>query len=126
MRASTVLLIGVGVLWGAAQAGAQILPADRTTTWRPGVVGGIPNRTTVCATLNAATFGNGSQDASGAIQTALDACPSGQVVMLTAGTFTVNNYLLIHSAITLRGAGAGVTLLRKTNGACPPVAVPAC
>jgi len=117
MRASTVWLIGVGLLWGSAQAGAQILPADRTTTWQPGVVGGIPNRTTVCATLNAATFGNGSLDASAAIQAALNACPTGQVVMLSAGTFTVNNYLLIQSAITLRGAGANVTVLRKTNGA---------
>jgi hypothetical protein len=38
-------------------------------------------------------------------------------VQLSAGTFTVNDYLLIHSAITLRGAGAGATLLQKTNGA---------
>jgi hypothetical protein len=31
--------------------------------------------------------------------------------------FTVNNYLLIHSPITLRGSGAGKTILQKTNGA---------
>src|SRR5262252_861484 len=100
-RAGPITVFSVIVLCAAPGAWAQILPADRTTTWRPGVVGGIPNRTTVCTTLNAATFGNGSQDASAAIQTALNACPTGQVVMLSAGTFTVNNYVLIHSAITL-------------------------
>ena len=37
--------------------------------------------------------------------------------MLKPGTFIVNNFLLIHSPITLRGSGAGVTILKKTNGA---------
>jgi hypothetical protein len=95
------------------------LDPDRRTVWNPGMMaaGGIPTRTTVCATLNASSYGNGGQEASGAIQAALDGCPSGQVVQLSAGTFTVNNYLLIRKPITLRGAGAGVTILQKTNGA---------
>src|SRR5262249_18653427 len=80
-------------------------------------VGGIPNRTSVFTTINASTYGNGSMDASAAIQAAVDACPAGQVVQLSAGNFTVNNAILIHSGITLRGAGAGVTILTKTNGA---------
>jgi hypothetical protein len=37
--------------------------------------------------------------------------------MLTAGTFTINNFLLLHNNITLRGSGAGVTTLVKPNGA---------
>ena len=37
--------------------------------------------------------------------------------MLKPGTFIVNKFLLIHSTITLRGSGAGVTILKKTNGA---------
>lgn len=82
-------------------------------------VGGIPNRTTIFTNLAASTYGNGLQDASSGIQAALDACPAGQVVQLSAGTFTVNNYLLIHSAITLRGSGPGSTILQKTNGARP-------
>jgi hypothetical protein len=93
-------------------------------------VGGIPSRTTTCAMIDAATYGNGATDASAGIQAALDACPDGQVVELSAGTFTVNNLLLVHSAITLRGAGAGVTILQKTNGAkprtTPTMPVPAC
>jgi hypothetical protein len=107
----------LGLLAWAAEGSAQILPADRTTVWNAGVPGGIPARTTVCAGVDAATYGGGAQDASAAIQAALNACPTGQVVLLSAGTFTVNNLLLIHSAITLRGAGAGTTILQKTNGA---------
>ncbi len=95
------------------------LGPDRRTAWNPGLMsaGGIPVRTTPCATLAASSFGNGSQDASAAIQQALDACPAGQVVQLSAGTFTLNNFVLISKAITLRGAGAGSTILQKTNGA---------
>lgn len=92
----------------------SFLPSDRTTTWQPGLmsVGGIPNRTTVCATLSP----SGGDDST-AIQAKLDSCPDNSVVLLSAGTFTVNNYLLVHSPITLRGAGAGLTILKKTNGA---------
>ncbi len=99
---------------------AQILPSDRATTWNPGIPGGVPFRTTVCATLNAASYGNGSSEASTAIQAAISACPVGQVVQLSAGTFRINsNALLIAKGITLRGAGPGITILRRTNGATP-------
>ena len=62
---------------------AQIVPADRGTTWNPGIPGGIPARTTVCATVVAG----------GNIQAAINACPAGQVVQLGAGTW---NLSLIH------------------------------
>lgn len=97
-------------------ASASLLPADRMVAWNPGMmsVGGIPNRTTVYATLSPS-----GRDDSVAIQTALNSAPSGQVVMLGPGTFVVNKSLLIHSPVTLRGSGAGVTKLVKTNGAKP-------
>jgi len=97
------------------------LPAERTTAWKPGVTlnGGIPERTNVCATLDAAKFGNGARNASSAIQAAIDACPDGQVVSLSAGTFLVNDLVLVHKGITLRGAGADLTTLTKSNGAKP-------
>ena len=100
-----------------------LFPSDRVTTWNPGVPGGIPNRTTVCATVNASAYGNGSSDATNGIQAAIDACPAGQVVMLSAGTFTINsgNYLLIDRSVTLRGAGPTRTTLQKTDGARPDV-----
>jgi hypothetical protein len=95
-------------------ASAAIIPPDRNFSWNPGLnsKGGIPVRTKICATLSP----GGSND-SAKIQAAINSCPVGQVVMLSAGTFIVNNFLLIRSSITLRGAGAGVTILSKTNGA---------
>jgi hypothetical protein len=98
------------------------LPADRRTIWKPGVAGGIPNRSTVCKKVNASTYGNGASDATAGIQAAINACPAGQVVQLSAGTFTIGTtgvFVLVNKGITLRGAGPGQTTLQKTNGAKP-------
>ena len=104
---------------------AAIIPSDRTTLWTPGIPGGVPARTTVCATVSASTYGDGASDASAGIQAALNACPAGQVVQLSAGTFRINsNYLFMNKGITLRGAGAGVTFLERTNGAQDGTYVP--
>jgi hypothetical protein len=101
----------------AAQVNTSIVPTEGRTTWAPGVTTGIPARATICATIQASTYGNGASESSAGIQAALAACPTGQTVQLSAGTFLVNNYILINKAVTLRGAGAGSTTLRKTNGA---------
>jgi hypothetical protein len=99
---------------------SAILPADRRTAWNPGMmgVGGIPHRSTVCSTLSPR---GGTLDDTARIQNAIDACPAGQVVQLTAGGFNINsgNFLLINKGITLRGDGPGQTTLAKTNGAKP-------
>ena len=110
----TILRAAFCLIFFGGLAHAQVIPLDRNFPWNPGMMskGGIPNRTTICATLSP----SGGDD-SAAIQAKLDSCPANQVVMLNAGTFKVNNYLLIHSPITLRGSGAGVTILNKTNGA---------
>lgn len=81
----------------------------------------IVHRTTVYTTL--ASSSTRSQ-----IQTALDDCPSGQVVELGAGTFTVAGALLVPSDVTLRGQGPS-TILNFTSdsssdwywagGSCP-------
>ena len=78
--------------------------------------GGIPNRTTVCKTLS--PLGDGKDDTAN-IQSAIEACPLGQVVLLSAGTFTVGegNFVLLNRGVTLRGAGPGATKLQRTNGA---------
>lgn len=101
-------------LTAGAQVGAGLVPPPALTTWAPGVRG-IPTRTQVCATVSAGAFGNGAQDASAGIQAAINACPLEQVVQLSAGVFTVNNHVRIGKAITLRGAGPGLTTLQKTN-----------
>jgi hypothetical protein len=104
---------------GSVDASA-FLPADRRTVWNPGMraVGGIPVRTKVCATLTPS--GKGIDDRN-QVQAAIDACPEGEVVQLSAGTFVINGggYLLIHRGITLRGAGPDRTTLARTDGAKP-------
>jgi hypothetical protein len=99
---------------------SSILPADRATTWNPGMMGagGIPVRSKVCSTLT--PRGEGLDDTA-QIQVAINKCPAGQVLQLAAGTFIINdgNYLLINKGITLRGAGPDQTTLAKTDGAKP-------
>jgi hypothetical protein len=92
------------------------LPPDRLTTWAPGIPGGVPARTTVCATLAAETYDNGADDATAGIQAALDTCPVGQVVQLTAGDFKVTDVILITKGIVLRGMGPTQTKLKMPVG----------
>ncbi len=95
-----------------------IIPADRLYAWNPGVTynGGIPARATTCSTLNPISGADNAPQ----IQAAINACPAGQTVFLNAGTYQLSgkqNSPVINKAITLRGAGAGLTILDKTNGA---------
>src|SRR6202035_1161781 len=50
---------------------------------------------------------------------AITACPSGQVVLLAPGTFTIaeGNFVLVNDSITLRGSDPGTTILTRTGGA---------
>jgi hypothetical protein len=69
-------------------------------------VGGIPDRTTVCATVN--PLGGGNSDFA-QITKAINNCPAGQVVQLGAGAFTVHLADLpiqLSRGITLRGTGS--------------------
>jgi hypothetical protein len=104
---------------GSISLGA-ILPADRATIWNPGMrgAGGIPVRTSICSTLSPR---GRALDDTAQIQTAIDACPPGEVVQLTAGSFIINsgNFLLVDKGVTLRGAGPNQTTLVKTDGAKP-------
>ncbi len=116
--------VDLAQLAGAPPAKTQsddFLPPDRMVAWNPGMTseGGIPARSTIYKTLSP----SGADD-SAMIQAALDRAPADQVVMLSPGTFIVNNLLLIRRPITLRGSGAGETKLVKTNGARPRKPVP--
>jgi len=115
-----------------------IMAQERRTTWNPGIAGGIPSRTTICATINAATYGNGTTDATAAIQSAITGCPAGQVVYLPAGTYATTATLGIDHGVVLRGAGPALTKIKldPTKGLtaifiglwssyAPPVAVTA-
>jgi hypothetical protein len=90
-----------------AQQWAGIVDPSRAIDWSSaGVPGGIPNRTTICATLNPGA--TASQ-----ISSALAACPAGQVVFLNAGTYNLTASIVVtaHNNVTLRGAGADQTFL---------------
>src|SRR3989304_5539740 len=89
-----VLLLALPMAAQAAPPWPGILDPSRAIDWsEAGIPGGIQNRTTVCASLNASTYGNGSSDATSAIQAALNSCPAGQVVLLSAGKFRINTSL---------------------------------
>src|SRR5262249_23210995 len=114
--------VAVQVLLQALPARGDIIPADRRTTWNPGLnaVGGIPFRTVVFRTL--APSGG---DDTAAIQAALDGCPANQVVLLGPGTFRISGdgLQVRRSNITLRGAGATRTRLVKSAGTNMPVVI---
>jgi hypothetical protein len=107
-----------------SQAWSGILNSSRAIDWSTaGIPGGIPTRNTNCTTLNAATYGNGSSDATSAINSALSSCASGQVVSLGAGTFLINGNIQVPSNVTLRGAGANQTILQAHNTSGPVISL---
>jgi hypothetical protein len=105
-----MLLAPVG--FASAQPWAGIIAPARATDWRiAGVTGGIPNRTAVCATLNAGA-------SAAQINSAISSCPSGQVVQLGAGTFNLSATIVINrSDVTLRGTGMSTILNFTSAGA---------
>jgi hypothetical protein len=112
-------------LCAAPEHGVYELPAARVTKWNPGGPGGIPAYTAIAATIEAATYGNGSIDARAAIQGALDDAGDaardgiGRVVALSAGTFSISGELYLPSRVVLRGAGPDSTRLVATGNNHP-------
>jgi hypothetical protein len=93
-------LASYGQLWSG------ILDPTTAIDWTHVGVEGIPARTSICSTLSA----TGSNQAA-AINTALSGCTSGQAVLLNAGTYLINSNVTVPSNVTLRGAGADLTIL---------------
>ena len=106
--------IGVFLVLAGSVSG-QIIPATNAPThvWaQAGVPGGIPNRTTIYTTLSPGI--TASQ-----LQTAINNCPSNQVVYLNAGTYNIGAINLGYPTKgywTLRGAGMGQTILNLGSG----------
>jgi hypothetical protein len=109
MGRQKILLLSALVLGAATYADAQsIISASRRIDWSAaGVVGGIPTRTTNCATLNPGAT-------AAQINSAIAACPAGQVVLLNAGTYNLSAGITFggRNNITLRGAGPHLTFLK--------------
>jgi len=107
-----------------------LIPADRVTVWNPGVPGGIPSYSTVFATIDAATFGNGTTDATSAINSALAAAGAAasatnpKVVFLPPGTYRITSPLYVQeSYVVLRGAGPSQTKIIGTPSGANMISV---
>ncbi|HSA94600.1 MAG TPA: hypothetical protein VLJ16_01020 [Acidobacteriota bacterium] len=94
----------------AAAGSSEIVPAERRYDWGShcGIPAGIPARTKIYA-----SFSPGATAAS--INAAIAACPSGQVISLAAGIYSVSG-LTMKSGVTVRGAGAGQTIINAGTG----------
>lgn len=103
------LIIGLLIILSPGHTFASVIDPSRTIDWQghAGVPGGIPNRTTICATLSPGA------DAP-QINSAIQSCPANQVVFLNAGTYNLTGIITFNrkSNVTLRGAGPGKTILR--------------
>jgi hypothetical protein len=97
---------------GTCAEAQTVINANRRVDWsQAGVTGGIPNRSTICATLNPGA--TASQ-----INTAIASCASGQVVFLNAGTYALSSSIRFNNKrnVTLRGAGPDQTFLVFSAG----------
>lgn len=124
-RSLSAILIAILSLvpctWG------ELLPANRRVDWTAnvavGVPGGIPHRTRIVDVTQAPynADNTGSQNASAAIQAAVNSAKAQDVIFLPAGTYRVNTPIFIgHNKddITIRGAGMDLTVLDvRTNTA---------
>ena len=110
---STVSL-GIAVtVSNAAPPAGTLIDTSRSVDWsQAGVVGGIPSRTTNCATFNPGAT-------AAQINVAIQSCPSGQVVFLNTGTYNLSSGIDFNSKshVTLRGAGADQTKIVFGAGA---------
>ena len=111
------LLLALGGAVGGKASPEEIIPTDRRIDWRfTGIPGGIPERRSICITIDSAVYGNGTTDATSAIQDAIDSCPDEQVVYLPEGVYIVSDTIHLDDYDTLRGAGPGKTILKHTGG----------
>src|SRR5437016_4462757 len=113
-----ILPVFVLLLTLTTSALAEIIPAGRRIQWDPGVRGDIRNRTTVFANVKNAPYkakGDGVADDTAAIQNALNACPSEQVVYVPAGTYKISATIQVKSGVTLRGAGMKITVIKGAS-----------
>jgi hypothetical protein len=94
-----------------------LLAPDRACDWSlAGVVGGIPTTRTRYTTLGRqGQLRSYAQTVTAAqINTAIQACPVDQYVLLLPGTYTLSTALVMKTGVTLRGSGAFLTILKTT------------
>jgi hypothetical protein len=108
--AGVFVWVYLGATAFAATPWTGIVDPARATDWSTvGVTGGIPSRTTVCATLNpGATVAQ--------INSAVASCPANQVVSLNAGTYNLSGTIVMRNNVTLRGQGMSTILNFTSQG----------
>lgn len=111
MRRRLSLLVSLVILGFSAHSYAQnasgIVNSSRVIDWsKAGIPGGTPTSTAICTTLNPGAT-------AAQINSAIAACPSGQVVFLSAGTYNLTSGIDFDNSsnVTLRGAGGDQTSL---------------
>lgn len=112
------------VVDGASGRRGDVIRPDLLTRWRPGIPGGIPAVTTIYTTIAAAIYGNGTTDATAAINSAIQAAgtvataTNPQAIYLPAGIYRISDSILMNrSYVVLRGAGPGLTKVIGIPGA---------
>lgn len=108
-RTITIYLLSITIC-------GEIIPTNRRITWQSniGIPSGIPRRTTIYTNMTGINS-TGTADVTSAINAALAACPSNQVVLLPAGLFRIISPLIIPTGVTFRGAGTNTTLLATNH-----------
>ena len=98
----------------AAQNWSGILSSSRAIDWKNAGAGTIPTRSTICTTESPGV-------SLAQLNTDIANCPSGEVVYLSAGTYTFSSQInIFNNNVTLRGAGADQTIIKWTaSGSCP-------
>jgi hypothetical protein len=99
---------------GASDPTVGVLPSynDAYANWKNAgllSVGGIPNRTTVCATVSpSGVTPPARNDDAAKINAAIASCPAGAVVQLASGTFQLDatESIRLYRPVTLRGTGS--------------------
>jgi hypothetical protein len=119
-------LITTGIFTISVPPGG-FMPPDRMLVFSPGIPGGIPTYTTNITTIDAATYGNGTTDATAAINSALatsGTAASPRVVYLPAGTYLIAGFINTSSRyVVLRGAGPALTKLRSNVSGSPAIRI---
>src|SRR3989442_15229665 len=126
MRPQKLLLFSLVLLCLSTPAHAQlwsgILDPSRAIDWTRAGAGTVPNRATICSALSPGAT-------SAQINSAIAACPSGQVVFLSSGTYSISGQIFFNnkSNVTLRGAGPDQTFVKFTaRGGCNGLGADVC
>jgi len=125
-------LILILIAASAATAADYTLPSARLTDWTPGVTVGVPggidqyrpggaNQRTTLIDVTQSPYNadnTGATNAASAVQSAINAATSGQVVYLPAGTYRFDSGVGVghKDNITIRGAGMTQTLINFYGG----------